>query len=139
MSKAHFGLVGLGVMGENLVLNAERNGFSSVIYNRTFAKTEQFLLTLSSEQGPVRVFNNEGKSIGITRPGGESITIGESKVNVFNILPSSGILLKHDPGVPFVYLGFAITLMGSILSIISTNQIWIVSEKENKTIIKNEY
>ena len=43
MSKAHFGLIGLGVMGENLVLNAERNGFSSVVYNRTYSKTEQFL------------------------------------------------------------------------------------------------
>jgi 6-phosphogluconate dehydrogenase len=30
-------------MGENLVLNAERNGFSSVVYNRTYAKTEEFL------------------------------------------------------------------------------------------------
>lgn len=43
MSKAHFGLIGLGVMGENLVLNAERNGFSSVVWNRTFDKTEKFL------------------------------------------------------------------------------------------------
>ncbi|MEN9495056.1 MAG: NADP-dependent phosphogluconate dehydrogenase [Synechococcaceae bacterium WB4_1_0192] len=41
--KAHFGLIGLGVMGENLVLNAERNGFSSVVYNRTYARTEEFL------------------------------------------------------------------------------------------------
>ena len=30
-------------MGENLVLNAERNGFSSVVFNRTYAKTEEFL------------------------------------------------------------------------------------------------
>ena len=43
MSKAHFGLIGLGVMGENLVLNAERNGFSSVVYNRTYSKTQAFL------------------------------------------------------------------------------------------------
>ncbi len=43
MAKAHFGLIGLGVMGENLVLNAERNGFSSAVYNRTFAKTQEFL------------------------------------------------------------------------------------------------
>jgi 6-phosphogluconate dehydrogenase len=43
MTKAHFGLIGLGVMGENLVLNAERNGFSSVVWNRTFAKTQEFL------------------------------------------------------------------------------------------------
>jgi len=43
MPKAHFGLIGLGVMGENLVLNAERNGFSSVVFNRTYSKTEEFL------------------------------------------------------------------------------------------------
>jgi 6-phosphogluconate dehydrogenase len=43
MANAHFGLIGLGVMGENLVLNAERNGFSSVVYNRTWSKTEEFL------------------------------------------------------------------------------------------------
>lgn len=43
MAKAHFGLIGLGVMGENLVLNAESNGFSSVVYNRTHAKTVEFL------------------------------------------------------------------------------------------------
>ena len=44
MSQSHFGLIGLGVMGENLVLNAERNGFSSVVYNRTYAKTEELSL-----------------------------------------------------------------------------------------------
>ena len=43
MSKAHFGLVGLGVMGENLILNAEGNGFSSVVYNRTREKTDAFM------------------------------------------------------------------------------------------------
>ena len=43
MGKAHFGLIGLGVMGENLILNAERSGFSSVVYNRTRTKTDHFL------------------------------------------------------------------------------------------------
>jgi len=48
MGKAHFGLIGLGVMGENLVLNAERNGFSSAVYNRTYAKTQEFLVGLGA-------------------------------------------------------------------------------------------
>jgi 6-phosphogluconate dehydrogenase len=42
MSKQQFGLIGLAVMGENLVLNVERNGFSVAVYNRTTAKTEAF-------------------------------------------------------------------------------------------------
>ncbi len=50
MTKAHFGLIGLGVMGENLVLNAERNGFSSVVYNRTYSKTEDFLKSRGADK-----------------------------------------------------------------------------------------
>lgn len=37
------GLIGLGVMGENLALNIERNGFSIAIFNRTTEKVDQFV------------------------------------------------------------------------------------------------
>ena len=37
------GLVGLAVMGQNLVLNMERNGFSVAVYNRTAERTHEFL------------------------------------------------------------------------------------------------
>ena len=40
---AQFGVVGLAVMGENLALNVERNGFKTAVYNRTWEKTETFL------------------------------------------------------------------------------------------------
>ena len=43
MKKQDFGLIGLGVMGENLILNIERNGFSVSVHNRTYAKTEKFM------------------------------------------------------------------------------------------------
>lgn len=36
------GLIGLGVMGSNLVLNMERNGFSAAVYNRNTEKAKQF-------------------------------------------------------------------------------------------------
>ena len=40
MAKSQIGLVGLAVMGENLALNIERNGFPITVYNRTWDKTE---------------------------------------------------------------------------------------------------
>jgi 6-phosphogluconate dehydrogenase len=40
-----FGLIGLAVMGENLALNVERNGFPITVYNRTSAKTDEFMTT----------------------------------------------------------------------------------------------
>ncbi len=36
------GLIGLAVMGQNLVLNIERNGFPVAVYNRTTSVTEEF-------------------------------------------------------------------------------------------------
>jgi 6-phosphogluconate dehydrogenase len=41
--KADIGLIGLAVMGENLVLNMERNGYTVAIYNRTIEKIDKFI------------------------------------------------------------------------------------------------
>ncbi|MBO5990588.1 MAG: decarboxylating NADP(+)-dependent phosphogluconate dehydrogenase [Lentisphaeria bacterium] len=41
--KADIGLIGLAVMGENLVLNMERNGFCAAVYNRTVEKVDNFI------------------------------------------------------------------------------------------------
>src|SRR5262245_41513583 len=41
-NQCDIGLIGLGVMGENLVLNMESKGFSVAVFNRTTAVTEKF-------------------------------------------------------------------------------------------------
>ncbi|MDR0624739.1 MAG: decarboxylating NADP(+)-dependent phosphogluconate dehydrogenase [Treponema sp.] len=43
MENADIGLIGLAVMGENLVLNMESKGFSVAVYNRTVSKVETFV------------------------------------------------------------------------------------------------
>ncbi|PZD75073.1 6-phosphogluconate dehydrogenase, decarboxylating [Acaryochloris thomasi RCC1774] len=43
MSQQQFGLIGLAVMGENLALNVERNGFPVAVYNRTASRTDEFM------------------------------------------------------------------------------------------------
>jgi prephenate dehydrogenase len=39
--KADIGLIGLAVMGENLVLNMESKGFTVAVYNRTVEKVDK--------------------------------------------------------------------------------------------------
>ncbi len=41
--KCEIGLIGLAVMGQNLVRNMARNGFKVAVYNRTSAKTKAFV------------------------------------------------------------------------------------------------
>ncbi len=43
MSKADIGIVGLAVMGENLILNMESKGFTVACYNRTTSKVDDFI------------------------------------------------------------------------------------------------
>jgi 6-phosphogluconate dehydrogenase len=43
MSKSDFGLIGLAVMGQNLVLNVESRGFQVSVFNRTTATTDEFI------------------------------------------------------------------------------------------------
>jgi 6-phosphogluconate dehydrogenase len=41
--QADIGLIGLGVMGQNLVLNMNDHGFAVAVYNRTTSKTDDFI------------------------------------------------------------------------------------------------
>src|SRR5881397_1232711 len=43
MGDCDFGLIGLAVMGQNLVLNVERNGFKVAVFNRTTSVKDEFL------------------------------------------------------------------------------------------------
>lgn len=43
MGKADIGLIGLAVMGENLVMNMESKGFTVAVYNRTTEKVKNFV------------------------------------------------------------------------------------------------
>jgi 6-phosphogluconate dehydrogenase len=45
MTLQSFGVIGLAVMGENLALNVERNGFPISVYNRSREKTDAFMAT----------------------------------------------------------------------------------------------
>jgi 6-phosphogluconate dehydrogenase len=54
----HTGVIGLAVMGENLALNIERNGYPIAVYNRTWSRTQDFL---------------EDRAVGLDVVGAESI------------------------------------------------------------------
>lgn len=43
MEKFNVGLVGLAVMGANLARNIASRGFSTLVYNRTSKRTEEFV------------------------------------------------------------------------------------------------
>ncbi len=93
----------------------------------------QILLTVDSELGPVNIYDNDGTLLTKLSINKEEKVKG-ALIKIINIIPSSGLLLKHDPGVPLVYFSFAIILIGGSLSIISTKKIWVIHENEKSMI-----
>ncbi len=94
---------------------------------------DPILLTVESELGPVNFYDSDGtllKTLSINK----EVKVKNTLIKIINIIPSSGLLLKHDPGVPLVYTSFAIILIGGSLSIISTKKIWVLHEKEKSMI-----
>lgn len=50
MSNAEIGVIGLAVMGANLALNIADNGYKVAVFNRTYARTEEFI----ASAGPLK-------------------------------------------------------------------------------------
>ncbi|MEB3350132.1 MAG: cytochrome c biogenesis protein ResB [Cyanobacteriota bacterium] len=92
--------------------------------------SQPVLLTLGSEQGPVEVFASDGERLASLVPGGEAREVAGLPIRVVGVMPASGILFKRDPGVPLVYAGFAIALLGGGLSLVATRQLWAVAEPQ---------
>ncbi len=63
-----FGVLGLGVMGQNIARNIERNGFSVAVYNRDFEKTESFLKKYAQGKNIVGPETMEGFVQSLERP-----------------------------------------------------------------------
>lgn len=68
MTQQNFGLIGLAVMGENLALNVERNGFSLSVYNRSREKTDAFLADRAAGKNIVGTFSIEEFVASLERP-----------------------------------------------------------------------
>ena len=92
--------------------------------------SEPVLLSLRSEEGPVEVYGPDGSAIARIVPGGDTVEVKGLPLRVAGVLPASGLLLKRDPGVPLVYAGFAIALLGGGLSLVATRQLWAVAEAD---------
>lgn len=63
-----FGVIGLAVMGQNIALNIERNGFPTAVYNRTGAKTEAFLNEAAKGKNFVAAYTLEEFVKALDRP-----------------------------------------------------------------------
>ena len=49
-------------------------------------------------------------------------------IRLLDIIPSTGLQIKLDPGIPYIYIGFGLLILSSLFSYISYSRIWIVNQ-----------
>ena len=97
---------------------------------------KNYLLTIDNENGPLKVSNIDDFSETFIYLNDDPVELNSSKLSLKTIIPSSGLIIKNDPSIPFIYLSFTFIIFGTIFSLIPTNQIWILrSENSNKLFI----
>lgn len=68
MKKADIGLVGLAVMGENLVMNMESKGFTVAVYNRTSDKVKHFTEGRGAGKNIIGTYSLEELAASLEKP-----------------------------------------------------------------------
>jgi cytochrome c biogenesis protein len=79
-------------------------------------------------QGYCSVYNDLGIFLGNLELN-ESLT-ANPHFTLLEIISSTGLQIKMDPGIPIIYTGFFFLMISTLISYISYSQIWIIKEKQ---------
>ncbi len=95
---------------------------------------KNFLLTIDNENGPLKISNIEDFSERVIYLNADPVEVNSSNISLKKIILSSGLIIKNDPSIPFIYFSFFLIIIGTTISLIPTNQLWILVNKESKKL-----
>ncbi len=78
-------------------------------------------------QGMVLIYDSTGKLSDTVRSG-MSTQINGVTLKILDVVGSTGLQIKADPGIPIVYTGFALLMLGVVMSYFSHSQIWALQK-----------
>ena len=90
--------------------------------------TDGLTILIDNLQGYCSVYNKFGNFIGNLELN-ENLKI-DSSLTLIDILSSTGLQIKADPGILFIYFGFLLLMISTLVSYITYSQIWLVQEKK---------
>ena len=87
--------------------------------------SEGAALLAADLQGTLLAYDATGEAIGAVRVGGSLLANGKT-LYVDDLLGSTGLQIKADPGIPLVYLGFGLLMLSVAASYVSHAQFWVL-------------
>jgi len=132
--QSDWNLVGIRVMDTKTNITYEFPVFPLNLKGKswiTWIKEEEkiYSLVFDQLQNTVLVYDGKGNFIG-TKNIGDSLSFS-SNFKLLEILSSTGLLIKYDPSIIIIYLGFALLMITACLSYFPYTQIWIFNDTKN--------
>lgn len=94
-------------------------------------ETNNILLVLEDLTGKILIYNQNQELLSVVNVG-DNFLINGHRLKVTDIVSSTGLQVKSDPGIPFVYFGFSLLMFSIVISYMSYSQIWAI--KRNKEL-----
>ncbi|MEL6472018.1 MAG: cytochrome c biogenesis protein [Cyanobacteria bacterium J06623_4] len=85
--------------------------------------SEGVSLVAQDLQGTLLIYDMSGQLVSTVRAGG-SVDVSGVTLFLDEIVGSTGLQIKADPGIPIVYLGFGLLMVGVVVSYVSHSQVW---------------
>lgn len=94
---------------------------------KNFILDQGIVVLLDNLQGYCSVYNEFGQFLG-------NLELNETfkssfPITLIDIISSTGLQIKTDPGIPLIYTGFFFLMISTLISYITYSQIWIVKQK----------
>jgi len=112
----------------NILSNQDKVWLTWISNNKTL--TEGIVVIIDNLEGYCSVYNDMGQFLG-------NIELNETsnfkqQLTLLEIISSTGLQIKTDPGIPIIYLGFFFLMVSTLISYITYSQVWII--QKNKKI-----
>jgi cytochrome c biogenesis protein len=78
-------------------------------------------------QGTLLVYDTKGQLVSSVRAG-NAVEVNGVTLKILDLIGGTGLQIKADPGIPIVYSGFGLLMLGVIMSYFSHSQIWAVTK-----------
>nr|YP_009628749.1 cytochrome c biogenesis protein [Balbiania investiens]QBX88532.1 cytochrome c biogenesis protein [Balbiania investiens] len=95
------------------------------IANLHYANSYDFSIVFSVIDGKISYYNQQGNLICNSLVGQDSMII-HLPLNIIEIMVSTGLQIKQDPGIAIIYFSFLILMLSIASSYTSYSQVWIV-------------
>jgi len=97
------------------------------ISNNQFTQNGIILL-IDNLEGYCSIYSDDGQFLGNMEIN-ETLNFNQN-ITLLEILSSTGLQVKIDPGIPLIYLGFFFLMISTLMSYITYSQVWIFQKDQ---------